>query len=78
MSDAYGDPAEMFESPREVVADKTLSKDQKLQILETWRQDAKLQQQAEAENMSGGKRPRLQEVKLALAELDNLPPRDDP
>jgi hypothetical protein len=39
------------------------------QILESWALDAQLLSQAEAENMPGKERPRLQDVKLALLEF---------
>jgi hypothetical protein len=77
MSGQQINPAERYESPGAVLADATLSRDQKRLLLEAWRQDAELMSQAEAENMGGGKQPRLREVKLALNELDKLPPRDD-
>jgi hypothetical protein len=78
MSGQQIDPAEKYESPHAVLVDSSLSREQKRRVLEAWRQDAELISQAEAENMGGGKQPRLREVKLALSELDKLPPRDDP
>jgi hypothetical protein len=78
MSARQVNPAEMYESPQAVVLDPTLSREQKRALLEAWCQDAELLSRAEAENMGGGERPRLREVKLALSELDKLPPRDDP
>jgi hypothetical protein len=78
MSGQQINPAELYESPHAVLVDATLSSEQKRRVLEAWRQDAELMSQAEAENMGGGKPPRLREVKLALNELDKLPPRDDP
>ena len=68
--DAAGlDPADHFESPMNVVRDRRLTKGEKQRVLESWIRDAQLLSQAEAENMQGTERPRLQEAKLALLEL---------
>jgi hypothetical protein len=53
----------------DVVRDPRLSKGEKQRVLESWVRDAQLLSQAEAENMQGTERPRLQEAKLALLEL---------
>jgi hypothetical protein len=66
---AVRDPADFFASPMDVVSDRSLSKEDKQRILESWVLDAELLSQAEAENMPGKDRPRLQEAKLALLEL---------
>jgi hypothetical protein len=66
---AVRDPADFFPSPMDVVRDRRLSKEDKQRILESWVLDAELLSQAEAENMPGKDRPRLQEAKLALLEL---------
>jgi len=64
------DPADWFASPMDVVKDPQLARDGKKRILESWARDAELLSQAEAENMPGGEeRTRLQEVHLALLEL---------
>jgi len=63
------DAAGHFESPMAVVEDSRLTKEQKVRILESWIRDAQLLSQAEAENMPGADRPRLQEAKLALREV---------
>ena len=62
-------PADHFESPMNVVRDRRLTKGEKQRVLESWIRDAQLLSQAEAENMQGTERPRLQEAKLALLEL---------
>lgn len=62
-------PAEHFDSPMAVARDPRFTKEQKLRILESWARDAQLLSQAEAENMPGTDRPRLQEAKLALLEV---------
>jgi hypothetical protein len=63
------DPWDFFASPMDVVNDVRFTQEEKQKILESWALDAQLLSQAEAENMPGKERPRLQEVKLALLEL---------
>jgi len=63
------DPAEYFESPMDVVKDPRLTNSDRQRILESWVHDAELLSQAEAENMQGADRSRLQEAKLALLEM---------
>lgn len=63
------DPADHFASPMDVVTDARLNTEEKKKILESWARDAELLSQAEAENMPGPDQPRLQEVHLALIEL---------
>lgn len=64
------DPVKHFRAPREVVADKQLTREEKRRILESWALDAQLIAVADEENMSGPRRPGLREVKLALLELE--------
>ena len=63
------DPGDFFASPMDVVVDERLNRDEKERILEAWSSDAQQLSQAEAENMAGSDRSRLQEVHLALLEL---------
>ena len=63
------DPADYFAAPIDVVNDSRFTHDEKHRILESWALDAQLRLQAEAENMPGKDRPPLQEVHLALLEL---------
>jgi hypothetical protein len=63
------DPAAHFASPMDVVKEKRLTRSDKQRILESWVRDAELLSQAEAENMQGTERTRLQEANLALQEL---------
>lgn len=63
------DPADYFAAPMDVVNDSRFTHDEKHRILESWALDAQLQSQAEAENMPGKDPPPLQEVHLALLEL---------
>lgn len=66
---AVRDPADYFAVPMDVVNDSRFTYGEKDRILESWALDARLRSQAEAENMPGKDRPRLQEVNLALLEL---------
>ncbi len=67
---AIADPTRHYDRPMDVVNDGALDGDEKRRILESWKKDAELLSTAQAENMSGGERPQLQDVSLALGELD--------
>lgn len=66
---ALADPSSEFESPEAVLARSELTLEQKKAILERWRQDAELLQQAEGENMAGGEPSMLARVQQALNQL---------
>ena len=66
---ALHDPCAVFGEPKEVLADRDLSADQKHAILESWRQDALRLSASESENMAGGEETMLQRVCDALHEL---------
>jgi hypothetical protein len=53
-----------------VVESDDLTKKEKVRILDQWEADAKALQTATDEGMSGGQRPRLEEVKKAQTKLD--------
>ena len=63
------DPTRHYARPMDVVHDDSLDSEEKLKILESWKKDAELLSTAQDENMSGGERPQLQDVSLALTEL---------
>ena len=67
---AISDPTRYYTCPMDVVNDESLDIEAKRKILESWKKDAELLSTAQAENMSGGERPQLQDVSLALQELD--------
>jgi hypothetical protein len=69
METVVRDPADYFAAPMDVVNDSRFTHDEKHRILESWVLDAQLRSQAEAENMPGKDRPPLQEIHLALLEL---------
>ena len=46
-------PAAVFKSPQEVVLSQELSREQKIEILRRWEQDARLMEVADEESMPG-------------------------
>lgn len=66
------DPTRHYGSPMDVVRDDDLDLEEKRRILESWKKDAELLSTAQDENMAGGERPQLQDVSLALGELERL------
>ncbi|WP_129778709.1 hypothetical protein [Peristeroidobacter soli] len=68
--DAISDPTREYRKPMDVVRDTELAADEKLRILESWKKDAELLSTAQDENMAGGERPQLQDVMLAIQELE--------
>ena len=67
---AIADPTRHYAAPMDVVHDESLDTEEKRRILESWKKDAELLSTAQDENMSGGERPQLQDVSLALTELE--------
>ena len=70
--DAISDPTREYRKPIDVVRDDGLDADEKLRILESWKKDAELMSTAQDENMAGGERPQLQDVMLAIQELERI------
>lgn len=70
--DAISDPTREYRKPIDVVKDTQLDADEKLRILESWKKDAELLSVAQDENMTGGERSQLQDVMLALQELERI------
>ena len=69
---AISDPTRHYDCPMDVVHDEELDLDEKRRILESWKKDSELLSTAQGENMAGGERPQLQDVSLALGELERL------
>jgi hypothetical protein len=67
------DPAAIFKSPQEVVSNQELSREQKIEILKQWEQDARLMEVAEEENMPGPQPKMLQPIRDALHALNYWP-----
>lgn len=68
--DRIADPTRHYAKPMDVVNDPTLAPDAKRQILESWKKDAELLSTAQNENMTGGEAPGLQDVSIALDQLE--------
>ena len=66
-------PAAVFESPQEVVSSQELSREQKIEILRQWEQDATAMEVAEEEGMPGPQPKLLQPIRDALHALDYWP-----
>jgi len=69
---AIADPTRHYARPMDVVHDESLDAEEKHKILESWKKDAELLSTAQDENMSGGERAQVQDVSLALTELDRV------
>ena len=70
---ALKDPADLFENPDAVVRHPTLTREQKVQILNNWQLDASRLEGSEGEGMKGEGAPMLRRVRLALAALLERP-----
>lgn len=68
-SKALLDPTAVFQQPEEILIDHTLTRDQKIQILERWKYDAVLMQTASGENMTGGENDCLDRILRCLEHL---------
>jgi hypothetical protein len=66
-------PAAVFKSPQEVVSSQQLSREQQIEILRRWEQDARLMKVAEEESMSGPQLKLLQPIRDALHALNYWP-----
>ncbi len=63
-----------YETPDELVRDGSLSRDEKIRMLEEWRNDKKDYMRASDEGMEGVDRTeRLRQIKKALAALQEEP-----
>ena len=66
---ALVDPALVFKTPEEVLADNELSREQKIEILQRWEYDVRELQVAEEEGMEGPQPITLDVVLRALRAL---------
>lgn len=67
-SEKFKSPREAFKNPQEVLRASDLSAEQKVKLLEQWKQEESLLQTATAENMSGGEVSIIKEVNIALTQ----------
>ena len=66
-------PAAVFKSPQEVVSNQELSREQKIEILQQWEQDATAMEVADEESMPGPQPKLLQPIRDALHALNFWP-----
>ena len=66
-------PAAVFKTPQELVSSQELSREQKLEILRRWEEDAMSMEVAEEEGMPGPQPKLLQPIRVALHALDYWP-----
>lgn len=64
------DPTSIFTRPEDVLAEASLSREQKIEILRRWEYDARELEVADDENMGGGSPDVLDRVLDALRRLD--------
>ena len=69
---AMKDPSSVFSSPDEIASSTVLTKEQKLELLEVWKQNAIQLQRAASEGMDGGEDNRLSQVKKAIEKVGRL------
>ena len=67
------DPRGVFSEPQDVVADRRLSREQKLAILRRWELDALRLSTSESEGMGGGEDSMLSRVGNAIRAVADLP-----
>ncbi len=70
MEKALLDPASVFRCPEDVFGEKSLTREQKIEILRRWEYDARELEVAEEENMGGGPPDMLDQVLSVLHQLD--------
>jgi len=68
---ALGSPSQVYRKPTDVVADKTMSRREKQNILHSWLTDAFLLQAAEYEGLEGGESCSADDIKACLEQLEN-------
>jgi len=66
-------PAAVFKSPQEVVSSQELSREQKIEILRQWEQEAMSMEVADDESMTGPQPKLLQPIRDALHALNDWP-----
>jgi len=66
-------PAAVFKRPQEVVSSQELSREQKIEILRQWEQDARLMEVAEEESMPDPEPKLLQPIREAMHALNYWP-----
>ena len=70
------DPSSVYKTPGDILKDKNLSRNQKIDLLRRWEYDAIEIQVAEEENMQGQNGKILDEILKALNEINADPESD--
>lgn len=68
LEDVKLNPARFYRLPSDVNRDRRLSDDERLEILETWERDARAQNMAAEEIMTGGEPSQLEQIVQAKLE----------
>lgn len=69
MAQARLDPGSVFASPKDLLENHALSREEKIDLLERWKYDAQEVSNATAEGMAGDNGDLLRRVSLALKKL---------
>lgn len=64
------DPSAAFQRPADVLAESSLTREQKIEVLRQWEYDAREMDVAEEENMQGRSGVELSDVLEALDQID--------
>jgi hypothetical protein len=73
LGDKKLNPRGAYAHPDQVLADESLTREQKIEILREWYYDATRLQESDGENMTGGEPDMLRAVSNALLQLDVAP-----
>jgi hypothetical protein len=71
-------PSTVFSSPREVLQNRDLSQEDKIEILKRWRYDALLLETAQSENLQSDQDTQLRGILNALQDLGVTPDEQEP
>lgn len=76
-AEAKSNPTRYYRRPGEVIRDRRLTRDEKLEILEAWELEARELSVATEENMAGGEPSLLQDVVQARLDLGGATEPDE-
>jgi hypothetical protein len=78
LKQALVNPAAVFAEPKEVVANPTFSRQQKIDVLRRWEDDTRLFQASAKEHLTDASEELLGEILESLHELDYWPDLEHP
>jgi len=64
-----------YDDPSEIVVAKSLSTEEKYNLLTQWREDEEALMRSSSEGLTGGERPELRRVQMALQTLEKSQPQ---